>query len=167
MPSIVALFELKEVIDLKSHVEQTVLTSEIKVLAQIKLIEDRIMATFQEVLSAIQSNGLAIADVLAAIAAEKADLTVLLQNLANGQSPSEAELNAALDVLNGQSAQLLSVRDAVISLVPTVASPVPAVPGEEPAPVPTPVEVPESPADIEIGEEVPGSLPGTVPIDVI
>lgn len=186
MPEIVAQFRIDEILDLKKFLSEQVRTIADEVSDRLQFIvnsleqvqtqsdtfqssltslEADLMAKFSEVMGAIQTNGLAIAEVATTVASSGEKITTLIQNLSSGIAPSEAELNEALDLLEGQSTQLLGIRDAALQLVPSLPSPeAPTAPGEAP-PIPNPEPLPVSPEDVVIEPSDVG-LPGTVAIDV-
>jgi hypothetical protein len=107
---------------------------------QLTQLEAKLMATFAEFTAQLEKNGLAIADVLNAVATEKTDFIALLERVQAGQSPSSEELAAAMATLQSQEASLLGAKDAILQLIPTVESPeISTAPGE---PLPDPIVVP-------------------------
>jgi hypothetical protein len=142
-------------------------SSPIDISQKLTQLEARLMATFTEVLTAIEGNGLAIADVASTITTQAASIRALLEGLQNGQQPSEAELQAALSTLESQNTSLLGIKDAALQLIPTIPSPeVPSTP-DEPTPEPSPEpSTPVTPDDVVITPNDGVGLDGSVSIDL-
>ncbi|MBW4666463.1 MAG: hypothetical protein KME60_03205 [Cyanomargarita calcarea GSE-NOS-MK-12-04C] len=127
---------------------------------EVSELKEYIMATFPELLRAIQGNGLAIASVLDAVKEESEEIKKALEDAAAGAASPE-QLQDAIASLNLQTEQIGKAKDAVQQLIPTVKSP--TEPGE---PLPTPVPPPDSPGPIVIETAPNTGLPGTVNIDI-
>jgi hypothetical protein len=126
---------------------------------EVSELKEYIMATFPELLNAIQYNGIAIASVLDAVKEESEEIKKALEDAAAGAASPE-QLQDAIASLVLQTEQIGKAKDAVQQLIPTVKSP--TKPGE---PLPTPVTPPDSPGGIEITPAPNTGLPGTVNID--
>ena len=132
------------------------------------LIEEKeinYMATFAELMTAIQTNGMGIATLAQTLNDKTAEIKALITRIQAGSMPSAAEIQTVLDNVNQQSVQLGEITATALQLVPTVESPTePPTPGTE---VPTPTEpVPTTPAPIEITPAPEVGVDGSVNIDV-
>jgi hypothetical protein len=131
---------------------------------EINELKEYIMATFPELLKAIETNGTAIAQVLNAVTEESEQIKQALQAAASGSATPD-QLQQAIAALVLQTEQIGKAKDAVQQLIPTIESPdEPTEPGE-PLPQPTTTTPPTSPDEIEITPAPSTGLPGTVNID--
>ncbi len=130
---------------------------------EINELKEYIMATFPELLKAIETNGTAIAQVLNAVTEESEQIKQALEDAAAGAASSE-QIQSAISALGLQTEQIGKAKDAVQQLIPTVKSP--SSPTEPTAPIPQPTTPPTSPDQIKITPNTPDTgLPGTVNID--
>lgn len=173
----------KEYYYLKSFFRELIGVNEFKDLTLSNIEEIRelhnqelkaIMATFQEILSAIQTNGQLIISSLDALTSESAEIKKALQDAANNVATPE-QLESALANINSNNEQLNKIKETVVQLVPTLPSPseptpVPTEPTEpiDALPTPEPVPTPSEPGEIDVIPSEPEvGLPGSVEIDVI
>gem|GEM_PF-5697780 len=131
---------------------------------EIQELKEVVMASFSELMQAIETNGLAIAAVLDTVNEVAPQIKKALEDAANGMARAE-DLQQAIALLNMNTERLSNAKDVVKQLVPSVESPTnPTQPGDT-QPVEPSNPVPETPDTIEIVPSEVG-LPGTVNIDV-
>lgn len=129
------------------------------------------MATFKEVVQAIEKNGLLVIEVLNAVSVEAAEIKQAIQASADNVATPD-QLSAALAAADSIATQLIQARDTITQLIPTIASPEePTPPPTEqpiPVPVPTPEPAPVDPGDVVVEPTEPNvGLPDSVAIDVV
>jgi hypothetical protein len=125
------------------------------------------MASVKEILEAVNTTGLLLAENNAAIAEISVGVLAIVTRLRQGQDVSPEELQQVFDQLTNQKELLTQQKDTLTQIIPSISSP--TAPSTDPTePLPTPTEpIPTEPGDISVTTSEPGTgLDGSVEIDV-
>lgn len=107
-------------------------------------------AKFSQLLTAIESTGIAIIE---KVNGETAEVVAALEKAKEGATPEE--IQSAIDRINALNS---TVGDAVAGIIPTVESPTLPTPPTEEVPIPQPESVPVT--DVEVPVTIEPSLEG-------
>ena len=126
-------------------------------------LRKNLMATFQEIMQAIEKNGTLSGEILSAISIEQEEVKEAIQDAINGVATPD-QLQQALVTLSSTTESLGKAKDAITQLIPSVPSPEnPTDPGQ---PLPTPEPVPASPDDVVVASAPGVGLEGSTAIDL-
>lgn len=140
-----------------------VLARQTKILTKLELLEVGIMANFQDVINGIQTNTLAVNDVLNTAQTTSSTVQSILQKALDGDV-DDSEIEHALELLNQQNTQILGAKTAIIASLPTI--PTPDKPVTPDTPLPSPVPSPSTPDNIVINPLTDSPIPGLFKLDI-